>query len=153
MEVDLIRAVPHGVEVSKAGDGRYTFRGVASTIGEPDRMRRVFLPGAFDAATKKVPLFYLHDETGTIGSSAFTLRGGQLLHDSSLNLAASRANEVKALIEGGDMPATSIGWLSEHVFHGWTQLKRQAPELATRAAAHGVPQAEDLTYYADAEIV
>jgi len=153
MEVIPIRAIPSGVEVSAAQDGRYTFKGIASTIGDADRMRRVFLPGAFGQSSFKVPLFYLHDEHKTIGSSVLTPRGGHLYHESSINPSATAAGEVRDLIQGGDMPATSIGWLSQQTYMGWTQLKRQAPELAQQAATLGVPQGEDIVYYADAEVL
>jgi phage head maturation protease len=150
---DMIRAVPRSVEVAKSAAG-YTFRGVASTIGEVDRMKRCFLPGAFGRAKVKVPLLAFHDDTRPIGRSSMEPKGSTLLHESLIPNAA-RHDDIVELIEAGGIPATSVGWLTpeEDRYYGWSQLERRNPDLARKATAAGVPQRDDVTYYASAEFV
>lgn len=144
---------PFVAEVARAqveGDG--IIRGVASTVGNVDRMRRVFLPGAFGSKPIRVPLLAYHDDQRPIGSSVLTPQGASLTHESTL-AKTPFADEIRELIRAGGIPATSIGWLSEDRFFGWSRLQLERPELARQAANLGVPQAEDITYYASAEIV
>lgn len=148
----VIRSVPMTVEVAQTASG-YTFRGVASTVGEVDRMNRCFLPGAFGPQVSKVPLLAYHDDTQPIGSSTLTPRGGQLLHESKLSKTKLH-DEIAALIQDGGIPATSIGWLTPERdrYYGWAQLEKRSPQLAKAALGAGVPQRDDVTYYASAEL-
>lgn len=142
-----------GLEVAKLPDGSYEFTGVASTIGNADRMRRVMLPGAFNFPPKKVPLLAYHDERRPIGTSTLTPDGrGRLLHTSRL-ANVPEAADFRELIKAGAIPATSIGWISNDKWHGWRTLERAQPLLAKLAAELGAPQSEDITYFATAEIV
>lgn len=150
---ELFRAEVTPVSVTQTKTGRYIFRGVASTIGNVDRMRRVFLPGAFGITKLKVPLLANHDEHSVLGSSTLTPQGDKLIHESSINPKAGKADEMISLLEEGDIASTSISWLSNQRFYGWNDLKRQNPELAKSAAALGVAQLEDAVYFGTAEIV
>lgn len=140
------------VQVESAAAGRYTFRGVASTIGNVDRAGRVFLLGAFGSKPIKVPLLFQHDQAQAIGSSVLTPKGNQLLHESSLNPRVAKSAEIQALIEDGDIMSTSISWLGDH-YYGWSQLRREAPDLSKQAASMGVPQRDDIMYCSRAQIV
>src|SRR5262245_16210373 len=115
----LIRAIPRAVEMAKSGKG-YVFRGIASTIGDIDRMKRCFLPGAFGSGAVKVPLLAFHDDTRPVGSSVLTPSGRQLMHE-SLVANAERYEDIVELIQAGGIPATSIGWLTpeEDRYYGW----------------------------------
>lgn len=150
---ELFRAEVTPVSVTQTKTGRYVFRGVASTIGNVDRMRRVFLPGAFGITKLKVPLLANHDEHSVLGSSTLTPQGDKLIHESSINPKAGKAEEMISLLEEGDIASTSISWLSTQRYHGWSDLKRQNPEMAKQAAAMGVAQLEDAVYFGSAEIV
>jgi phage head maturation protease len=144
---------PVEIASSSNGSGRYTFRGVASTIGNVDRMRRVFLPGAWGAKKIKVPLLYNHqddDPENILGSSVLTPKGDKLVHESSLNPRAPRAALIQSLIEDGDIPSTSISWVSDDQYFGWSHLQRDNPQKAKEAASLGIPKAEDVTYFARA---
>lgn len=127
-------------------------RGVASTTSNADRSRRVFLPGAFGTAVKRVPLLAYHDDTRPIGSSLLTPDGAVLRHESRL-ADIPAAQEFRELVKAGAIPATSIGWVSEEAYQGWTQLEKARPALAAAAEAAGAPKSASHTYYADAEIV
>lgn len=147
------RAEVSPVTVSQTKTGRYVFKGVASTTGNVDRMRRVFLPGAFGSARIKVPLLANHDENQILGSSTLIPNNGRLLHESSINPKARMADEMISLLEEGDIASTSISWLSNQRFYGWSDLKRNNPEMARQAASLGIPQQEDVVYFGTAEIV
>jgi Caudovirus prohead serine protease len=151
---ERFRAEVSPVSVSQT-NGRYKFKGVASTVGNVDRMRRVFLPGAFPTGRLKVPLLVNHDPDQVLGSSTLIPQGSKLLHESSVNPKARMADEFISLLEEGDIASTSISWIAPeaHRFYGWTDLKRKNPELAKSAAAAGVTQQEDALYFAGAEIV
>lgn len=152
---ERFRAEVSPVAVSQTKTGRYVFKGVASTIGNVDRMRRVFLPGAFGAARIKVPLLASHDETQVLGSSTLIPQNGKLLHESSINPKAARADEMISLLEEGDIASTSISWIApqETRYFGWSDLKRRAPDVARQAASLGVEQQDDVLYFSSAQIV
>jgi phage head maturation protease len=150
---ERFRAEVSPVQVSQTKTGRYVFKGVASTVGNVDRMKRCFLPGAFGSASSKVPLLAHHDETKVLGSSGLKPNGMKLLHESSINPKAALAEEMTAMLADGDIPATSISWLSNERYFGWSDLKRKNPERAKQASAAGVPQHEDVIYFGSAEIV
>ena len=152
---ERFRAEVSPVAVSQTKTGRYVFKGVASTVGNVDRMRRVFLPGAFQGGRQKVPLLVNHDPDQVIGSSTLIPSGSQLLHESSVNPKAAKAEEMISLLEEGDIASTSISWVAadDQRFYGWSDLKRKSPALAKQAAAVGVFQGEDALYFASAEIV
>jgi hypothetical protein len=149
----MLRATPTAVEVAQTAAG-YTFEGVASTIGHVDRMNRCFLPGAFGTAAVKTPLLAYHDDTQPIGATVFTPRGVKLTHKSKLSRTKLH-DEIEALIQDGGIPATSIGWLTpeQDRYYGWAALERRNPELAKLSIAAGVPQRDDVVYYASAELV
>lgn len=152
---ERFRAEVSPVAVSQTRTGRYVFKGVASTIGNVDRMHRVFLPGAFGTDRIKRPLLANHDETQVLGSSTLIPQGSKLLHESSINPKARMADEMTSLLEDGDIASTSISWIApqEARFFGWSDLKRKNPQLAKLAEAQGVFQGEDALYFASAEIV
>lgn len=148
--MDVIRAF---VAPAEAIEGHPdAIRGVASTVGNADRAKRAFLPGAFGIKPKRVPLLAFHDATQPIGSSVLTPTGNVLLHESTLaNLP--EAERFRELIRVGAIPATSIGWVDQGSFQGWSALERGNPTLARAAAAAGVVKREDVVYYERAEIV
>jgi hypothetical protein len=131
---------------------RYVFSGVASTAGNVDRMKRVILPGAFGSKSKLVPLLAYHDDKRPIGTSKLMPEGGHLMHESRLANVAD-ADDFKELIKAGAIPGTSIGWLSDTRFNGWSRFQKAAPELARQCAAMGMPQSEDIAYFPDVNIV
>lgn len=131
---------------------RYVFRGVASTAGNVDRMKRVILPGAFGSKAKLVPLLAYHDDKRPIGTSKLMPQGGRLMHESKLADVAEAA-DFRELIKAGAIPGTSIGWLSDTRFNGWSRFQKAAPEFARQCAATGMPQGEDIAYFPDVNIV
>jgi hypothetical protein len=153
---ETFRAEVSPVTISQTKTGRYVFKGVASTTGNADRMRRVFLPGAFKGGSRiKVPLLANHDENQVLGSSVLFAKGDKLMHESSINPKAGRADEMISLLEEGDIASTSIQWVTPQGdrYFGWSDLKRKAPDLASYATSMGVVQAEDAMYMASATLV
>jgi hypothetical protein len=146
--MELNRAFPERAQM--AGDDAIT--GVASTIGNVDRARRCFLPGAFGDKAFQVPLLAFHDDTQPIGTAKLSPNGKQLTHSSKLaNLP--RAPEFAEMILSGAIPATSIGWVSQEDYWGWSDLEAANPSLAKKAKSLGIPQREDVHYFALAEVV
>lgn len=146
---DLLRMTAQRADYDPSAD---LIRGIASTIGNVDRIRRVFLPGAFGTEQKRVPLLAYHDDQRPLGSSLLTPEGGVLRHESQLADIPS-ASEFRALIKAGAIPATSIGWVSDAAYVGFSQLEKADRQLAGMAIAAGVPKREDVVYYARAEVV
>lgn len=153
METERFTAEVRPVKVTKTATGRYVFRGVASTIGNADRQKRCFLPGAFGTDKQRTSLLLNHDDTKTVGQSWLTPVGLELLHESSLNPKVPESAVAQSQIEDGDIASTSISWLSDQRYYGWSDLKRQKPALAKQAAAIGCDQGEDIVYFGSAEIV
>lgn len=146
--MDLNRAFPIRADVASGG----TITGVASTIGNVDRARRCFLPGAFGNKAFQVPLLAFHDDQQPLGTALLTPQGKQLLHAISL-ADLPRKSEFLEMIRAGAIPATSIGWVSEEHYWGWAELEAGNPQLAKKSKAAGVPQREDVHYFAKAEVV
>jgi hypothetical protein len=74
------------------------------------------------------------------------------MHESRL-ANVPEAAEIKELIKPGAIPGTSIGWLSDARFNGWSRFQKAAPEFARQCAAMGMPQSEDIAYFLTVEIV
>lgn len=142
--------VAYRAEVSAAG----AITGVASTIGTVDRSKRVFLPGAFGYKPMKVPMLAYHADDHPVGVSELTPAsareeriGATMRHSSRLSDIAG-ASDMRTLIRDGALPATSIGWHSDEDYWGWVALERANPRLAAKAKALGIPQSEDIHYFA-----
>jgi hypothetical protein len=149
--LEVIRGVVKATQVAKV-NGKYQFSGVATSIGNTDRMGRVFLPGAFASLPPQVPLLAYHDDTRPIGISALKKQGDQVLHSSTLSNGPAAA-ELEELIHDGAVPATSIGWLSDQRYNGSGALERADPDFAEQCWAMGIEKAEDITYFGKGEIL
>ncbi len=145
---DVLRSIASHAEL--ADDG--VIRGVASSIGNVDRARRVFLPGAFGSSSFQVPLLAYHDDKRPLGSSTLIPSGSTLRHESRL-ANISEAGDIRELIRAGGIPATSIGWISHSDYYGWKELEKAEPQLASLAANHGIQPREDVVYFAKVEVV
>lgn len=119
--------------------GDDVIRGIASTIGNIDRSRRAFLPGAFGRSSKQVPLLAYHDDKRPIGTSDLTPEGLHLNHVSRTARTAF-AEEMRELVRAGAIPATSIGWVSEKQYIGDGKPGEEWNEAGVR-------------YFEDADIV
>lgn len=152
MRAGLMLGEVSSIEVAKITGGGYTFKGVATGTSIVDRMRRVFLPGAFEPLPAQVPLLAFHNDRQPVGISKFTQQGSLVRHDSQLS-NIEYAAELEQLIKDGAIPATSIGWTSDEMYWGIQELRDQAPQLIEVLEKNGIPQEADIIYFAKADIL
>lgn len=91
-----------------ADDG--TVEGVGVAFNTVDSYRSEFAPDAFNVKGK-IPMLWAHDSTQPIGSwSRFEARADGLHIAGKLNLAVARAQEVRSLLQAGDVSGLSVGF-------------------------------------------
>lgn len=178
----VIRGMERGlVERAEVGDDGLV-RGTASTVCNMDRMDRVLLPGAWQAASWTVPFLLNHKDDTPLGQTTFSVtRDGQLSHTTEIvgdPVQPGTGVPIRELLRKG-YPATSIGWLPKRAYLGWNSLIRAAygstdiamqiwdgqtsravqggdPKLQRQieqAKAMGVEQSNSARYFADVEVV
>lgn len=96
------------------------FTAVASTA-DLDRDGEVIDPGAFEPLPKTVPLLAFHKMDDPIGLVRPRYQGGRLMIDATF-ASTARAQEVRALVSEGAVPAVSVGFMA-----------------ATKKSVNGVP--------------
>jgi len=86
--------------------------GVAVRFNTVDSYRTEFAPDAFlGLEGRSVPMLWAHDPANVIGSwSSFQVRGDGLTAKGKLNLAVAKAQEVRSLLQAGDIRGLSIGF-------------------------------------------
>jgi HK97 family phage prohead protease len=86
--------------------------GVAVRFNTVDTYRTEFAPNAFRGLeARSVPMLWAHDPSNVIGSwSAFQVRADGLTAKGRLNLAVAKAQEVRSLLQAGDVRGLSIGF-------------------------------------------
>ncbi|MFE3837551.1 HK97 family phage prohead protease [Pseudogemmobacter sonorensis] len=88
-----------------------TLEGIAVRFGVVDSYRTEFAPGAFASVRGSVPMLWSHDPAQVIGSwSGIEARADGLHVRGKLNLAVNKAQEVRALLQAGDIGGLSIGF-------------------------------------------
>lgn len=89
-----------------------SIEGIAVRFNTVDSYRTEFAPDAFRGIDgRSVPMLWSHDPASVIGSwSAFQTRGDTLTAKGKLNLAVAKAQEVRALLQAGDVTGLSIGF-------------------------------------------
>jgi HK97 family phage prohead protease len=99
------------VRFSTPGDDG-AIEGVAVRFGVIDAYRTEFSPSAFaGSAGRSVPMLWSHDPAAVIGSwSTVEVRGNGLTVKGKLNLAVAKAQEVRALLQAGDIGGLSVGF-------------------------------------------
>lgn len=85
--------------------------GVAVRFDVVDGFRSEFAPSAFATAKAPVPMLWSHDPASVIGSwTSLEVRGDGLAVKGRLNLAVAKAQEVRALLQAGDVKGLSVGF-------------------------------------------
>jgi len=90
-----------------------TIEGVAAKFNVVDSYRTSFAPEAFEGVQPPIPMLWSHDPSQVIGHwSEIAIRRDGLMVKGRLNLAVSKAAEVRALLQAGDVSGLSIGFNS-----------------------------------------
>ncbi|GAB1581739.1 HK97 family phage prohead protease [Phyllobacterium phragmitis] len=86
--------------------------GVAVRFNTVDTYRTEFAPDAFRGLEgRTLPMLWAHDPANVIGSwSSFSVRSDGLTAKGKLNLAVAKAQEVRSLLQAGDIKGLSIGF-------------------------------------------
>lgn len=86
--------------------------GVAVRFNTVDTYRTEFAPDAFRGLEgRSIPMLWSHDPANVIGSwSSFQVRDDGLTARGKLNLAVAKAQEVRSLLQAGDVRGLSIGF-------------------------------------------
>ncbi len=86
--------------------------GVAVRFDTVDSYRTSFAPTAFRGIEgRSIPMLWSHNPAHVIGSwSSFKIRSDGLTAKGKLNLAVAKAQEVRALLQAGDITGLSIGF-------------------------------------------
>lgn len=86
--------------------------GTAVRFNVVDSYRTEFSPDAFRGLEgRSVPMLWSHDPANVIGSwSTFQVRDDGLTARGKLNLSVAKAQEVRALLQAGDVRGLSIGF-------------------------------------------
>jgi HK97 family phage prohead protease len=113
----------HEVRDSRAGDvfdmeARFSavgddgaIEGTAVKFNVVDSYRTTFAPEAFADVRGPIPALWSHDSAQVIGHwSELTVRRDALIVRGKLNLSVSKAQEVRALLQAGDVRGLSIGF-------------------------------------------
>jgi HK97 family phage prohead protease len=76
-----------------------------------DSYRTEFAPTAFASARGSIPMLWSHDPANVIGSwSGIEVRTDGLTVKGKLNLAVAKAQEVRSLLQAGDVSGLSVGF-------------------------------------------
>lgn len=76
-----------------------------------DTYRTEFAPSAFTDVRASVPMLWSHDASNVIGSwSSVEVRADGLTVKGKLNLAVAKAQEVRSLLQAGDVSGLSVGF-------------------------------------------
>ena len=85
--------------------------GVAVRFNVTDAYRTEFAPSAFAITGRSIPMLWSHDPSQVIGSwQSAEVRGDGLTVKGKLNLAVAKAQEVRALLQAGDIRGLSVGF-------------------------------------------
>ncbi|PZQ97573.1 MAG: HK97 family phage prohead protease [Cereibacter sphaeroides] len=89
-----------------------SIEGMAVRFGVTDAYRSEFAASAFaGSAGRSVPMLWSHDPAQVIGSwSSVEVRADGLAVKGKLNLAVAKAQEVRALLQAGDINGMSVGF-------------------------------------------
>jgi len=99
------------VRFSAVGEGG-EIEGTAVRFNTVDTYRTEFAPEAFQGvAGRSIPMLWSHDPAIVIGSwSSLHVRGDSLIAKGKLNLAVAKAQEVRSLLQAGDVSGLSVGF-------------------------------------------
>lgn len=76
-----------------------------------DSYRTEFAPTAFADVRGSIPMLWSHDPSSVIGSwSTIEVRADGLTVRGKLNLAVAKAQEVRSLLQAGDVSGLSVGF-------------------------------------------
>lgn len=85
--------------------------GIAVRFNVADSYRSEFAPQAFTSARTPIPMLWSHDPAQVIGSwTSIEARADGLAVKGRLNLAVAKAQEVRALLQAGDVAGLSVGF-------------------------------------------
>jgi HK97 family phage prohead protease len=94
-----------------ADDG--TIEGTAVRFNATDTYRTQFAPEAFADARAPIPMLWTHNSAQVIGRwTELNVRRDGLTVKGKLNLAVAKAQEVRALLQAGDVNGLSVGFNS-----------------------------------------
>ncbi|MCB1379227.1 MAG: HK97 family phage prohead protease, partial [Alphaproteobacteria bacterium] len=105
---DIIDIEARFTQPTDTGD----IEGVAVRFNVVDTYRTEFAATAFASIEgRSIPMLWSHDPAQVIGSwSGFQVRADGLTAKGKLNLNVARAQEVRALLQAGDVSGLSIGF-------------------------------------------
>lgn len=98
------------VRFSAVGDDG-AIEGRAVRWNTVDTYRTEFAPSAFANVRGSIPMLWSHDPSNVIGSwSSLEVRADGLTVRGKLNLAVAKAQEVRSLLQAGDVSGLSVGF-------------------------------------------
>ncbi len=98
------------VRFSAVGDDG-AIEGRAIKWNTVDTYRTEFAPTAFASIRSTIPMLWSHDPANVIGSwSSVEVRRDGLTVKGKLNLAVAKAQEVRSLLQAGDVSGLSVGF-------------------------------------------
>lgn len=129
--------------------------GVAVRFNIVDTYRTEFAPDAFRGLEgRSIPMLWAHDPSNVIGSwSSFQVRADGLTAKGKLNLAVSKALEVRSLLQAGDVKGLSIGFKTvkdERRSNGIRRITEAQLHEISIVAFPSVPGSEITSVRADA---